>query len=1010
MHDVAEDSILRRTIRSGHPRTYGLLAMPDSSAFERLRPLAANLFVLFAFGGIPGASLRPVAWIPAPAIRRADENRGAVDVTVRAASTSATIPLTVVRAFVRVQDKAYLADTRFTDGQGVAHLRGLPDGAAWIVADARGFARRSSPLTIAGEPAKLTLELNPEHTLAVTVTDDRSAPLVSAEVEVAGAVDPMPVGARTQADGTVRIGGLDEGPWSVAARAAGYEEKIARATRDGEGVVIALRRLAELRVRTVDGLDRPVAGAHVSVAGAALWPARSADTDEAGQVTITGLPTGTVELRATLHDLVSTTEIGVEVAAERHADVVLRLAPGRWATVRVTAGDDVDAVAVPGARVTLAERGLTPFPLEAVTDKRGLARLGPFASGSATVSAQADGFMSRGGIPLAEVVATETRIALDRAGALTGRVTDVRGFPIEGATIEVTGTDVRGDPILVDPRRASVQATHFQAMLSGPSPLLPAGELGILPGPVPSIPGAARVDVAARMDARPRWVAPSVEPWTTRADGTFSAKPAPPGQLRIVVHHPQYAEADSAVVGLLPGGEAHIDVVMHEGGALEGRVLDARDRPVDGARIYVTATRGPLERTTHTAGDGTFAVLGLPESIDLVAGTDDDPDEIKMSLSIPEGGRRELVVRLPPPRESMDVSVVDERHSPIGGAQVSVSSLSADTPLRATEFTDDRGHAVVKHVRGLPLRIETSAARYARRGVTVDSAPSDVAVEMVPAVRATGSVVTARTGDPVAQADVMLVSSLGVRRARTSANGTYDLDGLAPGVVQLRVRAKGFAEGTEQATVPAMDGSRDTELPPVELAAEGVVEGEVVDSRGDFVANARVAKDHAPTWIVVGTTPWGVVATDSRGRFSIGELPEGSVTLEAYAAGAGRGRAEGIAVKAGRTMVGVRIVLVGGSRDDANIEPTVGGSVAVTLGESADPVEVVITSVAEGSQAERSGLAVGDVISAVDGSPVRTMQEARDRMSGPLAEEVILHLQRGTRAVILSVAREPVRR
>jgi hypothetical protein len=944
-----------------------------------------------------------------PELPEGEENHGAVDVTVRAIATSAPIPAALVRAFVRVNGKAYLADARRTDNRGVAQLRGLPGGDAWIVADARGFARRSAPVVVKDELAQLAMDLGPERTLIVSVTDDRSAALGNAELEVLGAVDPMPIGARTGDDGRARVGGLGDGPWSVTARVPGYEEKTARATSDGESVLLALRRLGDLRVRTIDGLDRPLAGARVSVAGAALWPARSADTDANGQVTISGLPTGTVALRATLGDLVSPTEIGVEVELDRHAEVVLRLTHGRWVAVRVTEGDDLDAAVIAGARVTLAERGLTPFPLEAVTDKHGLARLGPIAPGPATLSAQADGFMSRGGIPLVDPVAPQTRIALDRAGALTGRITDVRGFPIEGATIEVTGTDVRGDPIMLDPKRANFQLTHFQAMLAGPSPLIPAGELGVLPGPVPPIPGAERVDSTATEMASRRF-SPRIEPWITRADGNFSATPAPPGQLRLVVHHPQYADAESAVVVLLPGGEVHVDVIMHEGGMLEGRVVDDRDQPVEGARVYVAATRGSVERVTHSASDGTFAFVSLPVSVDLTAGTDDDPAEIRMAVSIPEGERREVTVRLPSPRESMDVAVVDERQTPIEGAQVSVTSLSPEVPLRATAFTDDRGHATVKRARGLPLHIETNAPRYARQTVTVDSAPQDVVVAMVPAAHLTGKVVTERGGDPVAQADVSFATALGVRRVTTSAQGTYELEGVAPGTVGLRVRAVGFAAIARDVTIPASDGRRDTELPPVELAEEGVVEGEVVDSRGDLVPVARVARDHAPTWLVVGAVPPGVVVTDSRGRFSIGELPEGTVALEAYAVGAGRGHVDAVSVRAGRTTSGVRIVLVGSSRDDTNADSTAAGSVAVTLGETAEPVEVVITSVTEGSEAERAGLATGDMIVSVDGAPVRTMQEARERMSGPLAEDVIVRIARGTQALTLRVAREPVRR
>ncbi|HXN34172.1 MAG TPA: hypothetical protein VN894_20060, partial [Polyangiaceae bacterium] len=84
-----------------------------------------------------------------------------------------------------------------------------------------------------------------------------------------------------------------------------------------------------------------------------------------------------------------------------------------------------------------------------------------------------------------------------------------------------------------------------------------------------------------------------VEPWVTRADGTFRASPASPGRLRAIVRHPQFVEAQSEPVTLAPGGEVEVEIVMHGGGALEGRVVDAHNRPVE-ARVSVSATRGTL--------------------------------------------------------------------------------------------------------------------------------------------------------------------------------------------------------------------------------------------------------------------------------------------------------------------------------------------------------------------------------------------------------------------------------
>src|SRR5580658_4811474 len=91
---------------------------------------------------------------------------------------------------------------------------------------------------------------------------------------------------------------------------------------------------------------------------------------------------------------------------------------------------------------------------------------------------------------------------------------------------------------------------------------------------------------------------------------------------------------------------------MHSGGSLEGRVLDARDHPVEGARVVVAAMRGTLERATRSASDGTFAFASLPDEVSLTAGVDEDdaqPD-VRMTVSIPEGGKKEVTVHLPAPR------------------------------------------------------------------------------------------------------------------------------------------------------------------------------------------------------------------------------------------------------------------------------------------------------------------------------------------------------------------------
>jgi len=966
--------------------------------------------VVLAFGGIPGARLREVvvdaAAAPPPPVD-AQVRDGVIDLVVHAGAGGPPLVGAHVRAVSLIDDLASVEGVIDTGQGGHALLEKLPHGTIWIFVDAPGRARGSTRLVVDSQRRSVTIDLDPEHGIDVSVKDEGGLPIAGAEIEVSAPADLLPIGARTAADGRAHVGRLGAGPWRVTARAAGYEEEGARASNDGDAVTVVLHKLGSLTVHVVAGgaAGSSISGARVSVAGAMLWPAREAQTDLGGDVRIGGLSEGEYALRASRGDLVSSIELGIALKRGEDKSVVLRMVPGRWVGVRVTDGEASDAPAIAAARVVLAEGGLSPFPVEATTDANGKARLGPISVGPATISVRANGFVPRAAILLAESPPPETHVALVRSGAVSGRVVDDRGFPIDGATIEIAGTDPSGAPILDDPRRASFQSAHFDAMLGGPAALVAAGELGVMPGAVPAIPRSAMFVPSANAIA-----SPVVEPWVTRADGTFLLSPASPGRLRVIVHHPQFVDMESDTVTLVPGGAAEVEIVMHAGGSLEGRVVDAHNRPVEGARVFVSATRGSLERTTRTASDGTFAFAGLLGAVTLTASTDaDDQPAVRMSVDVPEGSRKEVTVQLAETRGSVAVTVVDDHGWPVAAAQVTASALSADSRLRTTSFTDAHGDAALKQALGLPLRIEVSAPGHAPRAVTSDGSVDAVRIELAAAETATGEVVAARDGEVIAGADVTLYTDLGVRRTRTGPRGTFALRELPAGGGRLHVRASGFASVSVPVVLPDSAGQRVFELPRVELAAEGVIEGDVVDARGDPVAGARVARDHAPTWLVVGMRPEGVAVTDARGRFSVNELPEGTVDLEAYAPDLGRGRVGAVRVVAQRTTSGVHIALTE-PEEKRDRGPAAPGSIAVTLGETDAPTQVVVVSVGAASEAERAGLAPGDVLLRVNDAQVHSIEEARDKLSGPLSDDVVLSVKRGDENLAVRVAREPLRR
>ena len=148
-----------------------------------------------------------------------------------------------------------------------------------------------------------------------------------------------------------------------------------------------------------------------------------------------------------------------------------------------------------------------------------------------------------------------------------------------------------------------------------------------------------------------------------------------------------------------------------------------------------------------------------------------------------------------------------------------------------------------------------------------------------------------------------------------------------------------------------------------------------------------------------------VPATATRRTSSRGgpAAPEGQVRVEAYDPDHGRGALDDVEVRPARTTDRLEIVLEGGSPRRGPQPP---GSLALTLGERGG--RVVIVGVPAGSEAER--VLPDDALLEVDAKPVRTIEQARSALGGPVAQDVLLTLDRAGARVRMRVRREAVRR
>ncbi len=887
-----------------------------------------------------------------------------------------------------------------SDAGGHARLE-LHAGAEWVSIEAPGRARWSARLPLARGPGPLRVALAPAVPLRVRVVGVDGSPIAGALV-LAHGDEALPQVAVSSALGEVSFSSTGEHVAGVKVSAPGYaSSNVEPSSRE---VTVQLSSPASLlvsvvgpeasavRTDTTATAKPPAGGARVWLSGLDVWPPRESSAGPDGDVVWDGLARGTYDLRAELAGAVAIASVTVE--RSEHRSVTLELVPGR--TIEVQVNDSAPGNApIAGAEVVLVEDGLGPFPLHGSTDTAGRVTLGPLPRGSVTVNARAEGYMPESAVPVSSE-ALRVQLSLTRGGRVRGHVVDPAGQPIAGASLEVLGSDLRGQPIA---RRAWLDPLAGAAPSFAPSaPLIPLGELGVLPGPLP-VPGGALGSAGK-------------SPWASDASGNFLLEDVPPGHIRVLARHPDFVEATSAEQELSPAGEITLTLQLARGAALSGHVTEAGGRPLARARLEAQGRHSLQQTSVLTRDDGSFEFRSLPAEVDLFVARPGDRQRfvLRQSLQLRPGESRQLELTLPPERAALEVSVQGDDRRALGGALVSLLSLDPAEPLRRSLTTDATGKVRIPDAAGLPVGLRVQAAGFGNFETQLDAAPARVEVSLQPAVRIVGRVTHVRGRQGLPGALIVWMQGGERRTTRSDASGEFQIGEASAGNARLRVSHPGFATHVAELAVPAMGRvDRPFELAPVDLVEAGSVAGLVLDEQGDPVRGARVGVGLVPAFLPAGAEPFGLTQSDVSGQFRLDDVPVGRVTISAYTAAEGRGSAQDVEVRAGESAGPVEIVLHPGNTDSGSDAPA---SVAITLGErpSSTGVEVVIVNVAAGSEAERADLREGDVLRAVDGWDVHGMTEARRYLGGSDGSDVIVELDRDGEWLSVNVRREAVRR
>jgi hypothetical protein len=329
--------------------------------------------------------------------------------------------------------------------------------------------------------------------------------------------------------------------------------------------------------------------------------------------------------------------------------------------------------------------------------------------------------------------------------------------------------------------------------------------------------------------------------WSS-ADGTFRFLASPSMRVFVTAHHADFAPASSDIVTTPADGAASVLLlVMKDGTALDGEVVDRAGRPVVSAQVRLRLEGGGpfTNRASLTGPDGRFSFTGLTAASATISAATESATSRDYVLALHIGQRQSLRIELD--REgTISGSVVTARGVAAAGAIVRAQPLSTatdrSTPVPVLSSADGgftlRGLAPGRY----RLTAAPTFAAGASRTGTIEARTGDVGVRVqLPASASLSALVKSATGEMPKLARVFV--DLAPRGE--AENGRIQIDGLEPGEHGLYVEAPGAGATKVERFVLAADENVD--LGTLVLSGGRTVSGRVLTEDGSPVAGAEVS-------------------------------------------------------------------------------------------------------------------------------------------------------------------------
>jgi protocatechuate 3,4-dioxygenase beta subunit len=635
---------------------------------------------------------------------------------------------------------------------------------------------------------------------------------------------------------------------------------------------------------------------------------------------------------------------------------------------------------VAGARVTIrAESGALPEVVaftEALTGSDGSFRAANAPSGPRAIEVRSAGYapFARGS-PAGRL---DERIEVALGGGAVGLVTDPAGHPAGGAIVFSEGvaaeTDASGRYRLsgIPAGGRTIEAVSGEAFVSRRTdvPVRAGAESGVnLRLEAAASIGGTVIDAISRRPIASARVAifdgPAPGPGAsagrvaiTDSSGRFRAGPLLPGRFAVLAQRADYLSSQLSGIGASVARPGRAAIALEPAASVAGKVVDERGQPVRGARVRLERApaagrfrRGPgffaPVPQTVTGPDGSFRLdrLAASSGVTLAASGAGFVPSTRPGLVLKAGQSvRNLVLTL---RTGLTASgrVVDEQNQPVAGALIRVARADDRTmrgPFRPAggdgnpdATSRDDGSFTVGGLEEGDYRVSAARDGYAPKtlaSVAVTAKPPTrwPAIVLVRGVAVAG-VVKDGEGHPVPGALVnVFVEGETLRSASTDGAGAFRIADLSRGrAAVIGVNAAGFAPGRSAATPPA-------ENVVVVLNKTATIRGRVEDAEtGSPVKDFTISRSAGPGgrgrgFGPGGGAPGGGVSPlefhSDDGTFELADVPPGSWTARAVAAGYRPADVSGIEVGEAEVKEGVVLSLRRGATISGKVVDAAAGA------------------------------------------------------------------------------------